>query len=158
MHLVRAKVCSLRVGRQTGAGRMSKTSQKRRNGKAPCLGSQQETIIQHIEIVKQRGQIECLTPLLFPIFDSLLGEFGEKDLFFLQLPCASSKKRCTHRTLTSSKTVWTYAMEALASLRRVHPFLLDAREATGFPAAISPAASPCCLRRYGRSVSRGVKR
>ena len=141
MHLVRAEVRSLRVGRQTGAGHMSKTPQKRWNGKAPCLGGQQETII-HMEIVKQRGQTKCLTPLLFPMFDSLLGEFGEKDLFFLRLPCASSKKRCTHRTLTSSKTVWTYAMEALASLRRVHPFLLDAREATGFPAAISPAASP----------------
>ena len=64
MHLVRAEVRSLRVGRQTGAGHMSKTPQKRRNGKAPCLGGQQETIIQHIEIVKQRGQIECLTPLL----------------------------------------------------------------------------------------------
>lgn len=158
MHLVRAKVCSLRIGWQTGTWCVPQTPQKRRNGKAPCLGGQQETIIQHIEIVKQRGQTFNLTPLLFPMFDSLLGEFGEKDLFFLRLPCASSKKRCTHRTLTSSKTVWTYAVEALASLRRVHPFLLDAREATGFPAAISPAASPCCLRRYGRSVSRGVKR
>ena len=90
----------------------------------------QETIIQHIEIVKQRGQAECLTPLLLPIFDSLSGKFGREDLFFLRLPCASSKKRCTHRMLTSSKAVWTYALEALVSLRRVHPFLLDAREAT----------------------------
>ena len=121
MHLVRAEMCSLRIGRQTGAWCVPQTPQKRWNGKAPCLGGQQETII-HMEIVKQRGQTKCLTPLLFPMFDSLLGEFGGKDLFFLRLPCASSKKRCTHRTLTSSKTVWTYAVEALASLRRVHPF------------------------------------
>lgn len=141
MHLVRAKVCSLRIGWQTGTWCVPQTPQKRRNGKAPCLGGQQETII-HMEIVKQRGQTKCLTPLLLSMFDSLSGELGEKDLFFLRLPCTSSKKRCTHRTLTSSKTVWTYALEALVSLRRVHPFLLDAREATGFPAAISPAASP----------------
>lgn len=61
---------------------MSQTSQKRRNGKAPCLGGKQETIIQHIEIVKQRGQAECLTPLFLPIFDSLSGKFGREDLFF----------------------------------------------------------------------------
>lgn len=38
--LVRVEVCSLRVGRQTGAWGVPQTPQKRRDGDATCLGGQ----------------------------------------------------------------------------------------------------------------------
>ena len=110
MHLVRAEVCSLRVGRQTGTGCVPQTSQKRRNGKAPCLGGKQETIIQHIEIVKQRGQAEYLTPLFFLCLILYQGNLAKRIYFFSGFPAHRAKSAVpterSHRAKRFGHTPW----------------------------------------------------
>ena len=76
----------------------------------PCLGGQQETIITTYGDSKTAGAGWIPDPAVFSMFDSLSGEFGEKDIFFLRLPCASSKSavltECSHRAKRFGHTPW----------------------------------------------------
>lgn len=141
MHLVWAEVCSLRICRQTRAWCMPQTPQKRWNGKAPCLGGQQETIIQHMEIVKQRGQVFSLTPLFFLCLILYQGNLA-KSIYFLSGFPAHRAKALYPPNAHIEQSDLDIRLGGSCKPPASPSLLLDAREATGFPAAISPAASP----------------